>query len=126
MQDHDLDNVIALYEFAQSFLMKNVYRIDTVDYIVVYSPSGQSGETAFRFATAPVVTSTPSVTSTYASGTLIINYVLGDPQFISIVSGNNTIVLVVMDKTRANTWHAPVIPGVGTFGQFFSVGTNQT
>ncbi|KAG6888064.1 hypothetical protein C0995_010839 [Termitomyces sp. Mi166 len=97
------------------------------DYIVFYGPPGQIGETAFRFTSVPVVSTSSSVSSGFTNGTLIISYsLLSGSQFITIQSTNqSTVVVIVLDKITANTWHAPVIAGEGDFGQFFSIGTNQ-
>ncbi|RDB21488.1 putative beta-galactosidase A [Hypsizygus marmoreus] len=100
--------------------------IGTTDYIILYAPSSQTGETALRFTSAPTVLGPSSVTNTYSNGTLTLNYLLSGSQFITITSGGNALVMILMDKETANTWHAPTIPGTGTFGQFFSIGTNQT
>ena len=53
------------------------------------------------------------------------NYVLDGAQYVSIASGDTSVVLVLLDKATANRWHAPLIPGIGPFGNYFSVGTNQ-
>lgn len=43
---------------------------------------------------------------------------------MTIGSQDRSVVLVLMDKATANLWHAPVIPATGSFGNYFSVGTN--
>lgn len=97
-----------------------------VDYIVLYGPPGQTGETAFRFASAPIVSVPPFVSSDFSNGTLTISYsLLNASQFISIQDNQSKVVVIVLDKLTANTWHAPVIAGEGDFGQFFSIGTNR-
>ncbi|GLB41894.1 putative beta-galactosidase, domain 3 [Lyophyllum shimeji] len=75
---------------------------------------------------APTVANPPTVTSSFSNGTLTLNYSLAGSQFVTITSGSNVIVAIVLDKATANTWHAPTIPGSGPFKEFFSVGTNQT
>ncbi|KAF8078179.1 glycoside hydrolase family 35 protein [Lyophyllum atratum] len=100
--------------------------IGNIDYIVLYGPLGQTGETSFRFSNAPVVSKPPTVISSFSNGTLTLNYSLNGVQFITITSGGNTVVAIILDKATANTWHAPIIPGSGDFGEFFSLGTNQS
>lgn len=69
----------------------------------------------------------PGISSTFQSGILTLNYGLSGVHFVNITPGPaNPIVVVLMDKASANKWHAPIIAGSGTFGEFFSVGTNQT
>ncbi|KAG6881739.1 hypothetical protein C0992_000309, partial [Termitomyces sp. T32_za158] len=100
--------------------------LEEVDYIVFYGPPGQTGEMAFQFASAPVISVPPFVSSDFSNGTLTISYsFLTGSQFITIQHNQGTVVVIVLDKFTANTWHAPVIAGEGDFGQFFSIGTNQ-
>lgn len=97
-----------------------------VDYIVLYGLLGQTGETAFRFASAPILSAPSFVSSDFSNGILTISYPLSNgSQFITIQHDQSTVVVIVLDKFTANTWHAPVIAGEGDFGQFFSIGTNQ-
>lgn len=65
------------------------------------------------------------VNATFANGSLTLNYVLGESRFVSITSSGISAVIVILDKATALQWHAPDITGSGTFGNFFSIGTNQ-
>jgi len=47
-------------------------------------------------------------------------------QLVNIVVAGNQINVLLMDKLTAYTWHAPLIAESGTFGNFYSVGTNTT
>ncbi|KAH0584129.1 hypothetical protein H2248_009695 [Termitomyces sp. 'cryptogamus'] len=103
------------------------HSLEEVDYIVFYGPPGQTGETAFRFTSAPVISTPSSVSSDFINGTLTISYsFLSGSQFITIQNNQSMVVAIVLDKVTANTWHAPVISGEGDFGQFFSIGTNKS
>ncbi|KAJ6523799.1 hypothetical protein B0H10DRAFT_1974885 [Mycena sp. CBHHK59/15] len=53
-------------------------------------------------------------------------YTLNGSTFIPMKSGDTSIVVVLLDKQTANQWHAPIIAGSGEFGNFFSVGSNET
>ncbi|KAJ7714180.1 glycoside hydrolase family 35 protein [Mycena metata] len=102
--------------------------IDKTDYIILYAPSGQTGETSFVFSSAPNVNlaGVSGVSSTFSNGTLVLNYSVNGSAFVPITLGTTSIVAVILDKPTANQWHAPVIAGSGTFGNFFSIGSNQT
>ncbi|KAF5362341.1 hypothetical protein D9756_002224 [Leucocoprinus leucothites] len=100
--------------------------IDGVDYLVLYSPGGQAGETAFTFTSAPTVSAPTSVVSNFTGGVLTLHYTLSGIQPVTISAGRNKINVLIMDKATANTWHAPVIAESGTFGNYFSVGTNTS
>ncbi|KAK7048172.1 beta-galactosidase [Favolaschia claudopus] len=102
--------------------------IDNTDYIVFYAPAGQTGETSFTFDSAPNVNlaGTSGVSSTFSNGTLVLSYTLNGSSFVPITLGNASIVAVILDKSTANQWHAPLIAGSGTFGKIFSIGTNET
>lgn len=45
---------------------------------------------------------------------------------MTIVSAENKINILIMDKLTAYTWHAPIIAESGAFGNFYSIGTNTT
>lgn len=62
------------------------------------------------------------MTAKFADGTLTLSYTLEGSQFVRL----DGLVVILLDKATAYQWHAPLIPGKGTFGNFFSVGTNQT
>ncbi|PFH50283.1 glycoside hydrolase family 35 protein [Amanita thiersii Skay4041] len=102
--------------------------IGITDYIILYAPSGQTGETVMTFTTAPVVnvTGLSNVSSSFSNGMLTLSYSLSGSQFIPITSGNGSLVVIIMDKATANNWHAPVLAQSGTFGNYFSIGTNDT
>ncbi|KAF5316478.1 hypothetical protein D9619_006706 [Psilocybe cf. subviscida] len=101
--------------------------IDNTDYIILYAPPNQTGETAFVLSN-PVVnlSAAPGVSSKVANGLLMLNYVVGGTQTVSIRNGQTSLVVMIMDKSVANNWHAPLITGNGNFGNFFSIGTNST
>lgn len=69
----------------------------------------------------------PNVTSKFVSGLLTLNFNVGGSQIIPIQNGNNTLFIIIMDKTTVSTWHAPVIADVNIpFGNYFSIGTNTS
>ncbi|KAF8159357.1 glycoside hydrolase family 35 protein [Crassisporium funariophilum] len=104
--------------------------IGTTDYVILYAGLGQTGETAIQLLSAPTLDlpspAFPNVSSRFANGLLTLNYTVGGAQFIPIQSGTQSIVVAIMDKPTANTWHAPLLNKAGAFGNFFSVGTNDT
>ncbi|KAJ3561176.1 hypothetical protein NP233_g10355 [Leucocoprinus birnbaumii] len=101
--------------------------IDSSDTLILYAPSGQTGETAFTFASAPTVSAPPAISSNFTGGVLTLHYTLTTGiQSVTVSSGSNRINLLIMDKATANTWHAPVIAQSGMFGNYFSVGSNTT
>ncbi|KAF8892186.1 glycosyl hydrolases family 35-domain-containing protein [Infundibulicybe gibba] len=106
-------NTRILYSTAEIMTWTS---IGGVDYIILYAPSGQTGETAIRFASTPVVTTTNAPNLSQKFWITI----------VPITSGGVSIVLILMDKATANKWNAPIISGSGNFGQFFSVGTNTS
>lgn len=115
------------YREAQSRFDTHLYpSVDDVDYLLLYSPGGQTGETVFTFASAPTVSAPPNVFSNFTDGSLILHYTLTGIQFVTIVSTGNKINLLIMDKLTAYTWHAPIIAESGAFGNFYSIGTNTT
>ncbi|KAJ7505516.1 glycoside hydrolase family 35 protein [Mycena galericulata] len=105
--------------------------IDNTDYVIFYAPSGQTGETSFLFdlagpqAKADLV-GLSGVSSSILNGTLVLGYTLNGSVFVPITLGETNIVAILLDKQTANQWHAPIIAGPGQFGNFFSVGTNET
>jgi len=103
-------------------------RIDDTDFIILYAPANQTGETVFLTESEPTVnlTDAPDVSSSFSNGSLTLNYTLEGSHFIPIQVDGNSIVVVLMDKDVANDWHAPVIGAEGAFGNYFSVGTNET
>ncbi|KAJ7069972.1 glycoside hydrolase family 35 protein [Mycena amicta] len=97
--------------------------IDSTDYV------GKAEKTAFLFPSAPtVISSSPAagIASTFANGTLTLNYGLNGSSFVTITQGSTKIVAVILDKSTANQWHAPLIAGEGAFANYFSIGSNQT
>ncbi|KAJ6584740.1 glycoside hydrolase family 35 protein [Mycena capillaripes] len=102
--------------------------IDNTDYIIFYALSGQTGETSFLFDSEPTVNlaGTSGVTSTFSNGTLVLSYTLNGSAFVPITLGKTRIVAMILDKATANQWHAPLIAGPGPFGNYFSIGTNET
>ncbi|KAF8972779.1 glycoside hydrolase family 35 protein [Flammula alnicola] len=101
--------------------------IDSTDYVILYAPSGQTGETALKLSNPILdISAFPNITSRSENGLLTLNYAVAGSQMIHIQSGQNAVVVIIMDKTTANTWHAPVLSRPGPFGNFFSIGTNES
>ncbi|KAF5316479.1 hypothetical protein D9619_006705 [Psilocybe cf. subviscida] len=101
--------------------------IDNTDYIIIHAPPGQTGETAFVLSNPLVnLSDAPGASSKVVNGLLTLNYAVGGIQTVSIKDGETTLVVMIMDKSVANNWHAPIIAGSGNFGNFFSVGTNAS
>ncbi|KAJ7729673.1 glycoside hydrolase family 35 protein [Mycena maculata] len=105
--------------------------IDSTDYIIFYAESGQAGETSFLFDSARSLakadlTGLSGVSSSILNGSLVLNYSLNGTVFVPITFGETNIVAILLDKETAYQWHAPIIEGPGSFGNFFSVGTNET
>lgn len=98
------------------------------DYIILYAPSGQTGETVFKLATRPLVNTNGATNVQWAwvNGLLQLNYNLQGTAFVKIVSGNTSLSVLIFTKEIANTWHAPLINGNGPFSNFYSIGTNET
>ncbi|KAJ4474972.1 glycoside hydrolase family 35 protein [Lentinula aciculospora] len=119
------NQTLVLYSTAEIMTWST---IDTTDYIIMYAPPTQTGETVLLFASEPTVdtSNAPNVNSTYSNGTLILQYLLDGIQFVTIEHDNSMLVSIIMDKTVANQWHAPVLPGNGAFGNYFSIGSNET
>ncbi|KAG9102571.1 hypothetical protein FRC06_001765 [Ceratobasidium sp. 370] len=101
--------------------------IDNVDYLVLYAGKNQTGETALVLPSAPQVDlhGSGTVQSTYNStaGILYLNYALSGSSFVAV--GSNLMV-VILEKRVALTWHAPVIAGQGVHGKFYGIGSNET
>ncbi|KZV68017.1 glycoside hydrolase family 35 protein [Peniophora sp. CONT] len=97
------------------------------DYLVLYAQPGENGETVLKFDGEPTVdlTEAPAATSSYEDGLLILNYALDGDQYIDI-EGNSTFTVVILDKTSAYNWHAPILAGEGDFPNFFSIGSNSS
>ncbi|KAF7346101.1 Beta-galactosidase [Mycena sanguinolenta] len=53
-------------------------------------------------------------------------YTLSGSSFVPITLGSANIVAIILDKATANQWHAPIIAGPGPFGNYFSIGSNET
>ncbi|KAI0318758.1 glycoside hydrolase family 35 protein [Amylostereum chailletii] len=102
--------------------------IDGRDYLVFYAGAGETGETMFKLANIPTVTITEASTAStsFADGLLTVNFGLKGTQYIDIDGNDVALTLVVLEKAVANEWHAPVIAAEGTFGAYFSVGSNET
>ncbi|THH33329.1 hypothetical protein EUX98_g843 [Antrodiella citrinella] len=97
------------------------------DYIILYAPAGQTGETVLTFGSAPQVdlTNALGVNISVSKDTITLNYALGAPAFTSIKTGGKSVVVVTMQKETALNWHAVDLPGDGNFGNYFSIGTNS-
>ncbi|THV02456.1 glycoside hydrolase family 35 protein [Dendrothele bispora CBS 962.96] len=102
--------------------------IDDTDYIILYAPAGQTGETVFLSDEEPTVDllDAPIASSSFSNGALVLNYTLDGSHFIHIQIDGKSVTVILMDKTVADRWHAPVISAEGTFGNYFSIGTNET
>ncbi|KAJ3760155.1 glycoside hydrolase family 35 protein [Lentinula raphanica] len=102
--------------------------IDATDYIILYAPPSQTGETVISFETQPTVdlSNAPNVNATFSNGTLALQYLLEGSQFVTIENDKAKLVVMIMDKTVANSWHAPLLSGSGAFDNYFSIGSNET
>ncbi|KAI0690966.1 glycoside hydrolase family 35 protein [Cytidiella melzeri] len=103
--------------------------VDQTDYIILYAPTGQSAEVMLTFSGAPEVnlSGAPGVAATTTNNTLTLNNLVGSPAWIPVtVDGKIVTILAIMDKGTAGLWHAPVIAASGTFGNYFSIGSNQS
>lgn len=104
------------------------FRIDNDDYVILYAPSGQSGETALSFPSnsmAELKSAQGGVSAEVSQNTVTLNYDLGPPSFTTLSGGGKTVIVITMQKETALNWHAVDIPGGGNFGNYFSIGTNQ-
>ncbi|KAJ3852093.1 glycoside hydrolase family 35 protein [Lentinula lateritia] len=119
------NQIVILYSTAEIMTWSTV---DAIDYIILYAPPTQLGETVFVFDSEPTVdvNNASNVNSTFSNGTLTLQYLLNGSQFVTVKHGNLTLVAIIVDKTVANRWHAPVLPGNGEFRNYFSVGSNET
>ncbi|OBZ69864.1 putative beta-galactosidase A [Grifola frondosa] len=102
--------------------------IDKSDYIILYAPEGQTGESLFQFHSEHSVnlTNAPAVAAISTNDTVTLNYQLGPSKYVSVNTGGRTIVVLLLSKETAGQWHVPVIPSNSNFGEYFSVGTNQS
>ncbi|SJL04082.1 related to Probable beta-galactosidase C [Armillaria ostoyae] len=103
--------------------------IGDTDYLILYAPEGQTGETAFLLSTELKVSNlqdAPGASATLSDGRLTLQYTLKGSQSIPIQLQSTKFVVILLDKATAYQWHAPIIEGSGTFGNFFSIGTNET
>ncbi|KAL1696048.1 glycoside hydrolase family 35 protein [Schizophyllum commune] len=120
--------IVVDYVFGQSetTVLYSTADIDSKDFIVLYAGKGQTGQTALLFAEEPDVSTEDgsSVEYSFADGVLTIDYTLDGLEAVSINNGN--LVLLLADKSTANTWSAPDIQGEGDWGKFFSIGTNSS
>ncbi|TCD69623.1 hypothetical protein EIP91_006848 [Steccherinum ochraceum] len=118
-------NTRVLYSTAEIMTWTT---INNQDYIIIYAPSKQTGETVLAFSSQPSVDTTNAigVNASATGNNVTLNYSLGDPAFTNIRAGGKTVVVVTMQKETALNWHAVDIPGSGTFGNYFSIGTNQS
>ena len=101
--------------------------ISNDDYIILYAPSGQTGETVLTFNSRPSVDTktAPGVQSSVSGNTVTLTYTLGSPAFTRISFGFKTVVVGTMAKETALNWHAVDLPNGGSFGNYFSLGTNS-
>ncbi|KAI0339557.1 glycoside hydrolase family 35 protein [Trametopsis cervina] len=103
--------------------------IDQTDYIIFYVPTGQSVEIMLTFSDDPIVdlSDAHGAAASISNNTLTVNHILGPTAWIPVTVGvQRSTVLIIMDKATASNWHAPVIPGSNEFGNYFSIGTNQS
>lgn len=98
-----------------------------MDYLLLYTPVGQTGETAIQLEN-PVLNLSdfPNVSSRFSNGLLTLDYTVGGNQLISIQDGNKNLGVMILDKHTAYGWHAPILAQNGTFSNYFSVGSNDT
>lgn len=80
------------------------------------------------FSSTPTVNlkNAPGVNASVSQNNVTLNYALGDPAFTTIQAGSQSIVFITMQKEIALQWHAVDIPASGDFGNYFSIGTNQS
>ncbi|KAJ3735068.1 glycoside hydrolase family 35 protein [Lentinula guzmanii] len=118
-------HTVILYSTAEIMTWST---IDTTDYIILYAPPTQMGETAFLFDSQPTIdlSNGPNVNMTFTNGTLTLQYLLDGSQFVIIEGDDLKLVVIIMDKTVANQWHAPVVSGNRAFSNYFSIGSNET
>ncbi|KAJ3994765.1 glycoside hydrolase family 35 protein [Lentinula boryana] len=119
------NQTVILYSTAEIMTWST---IDTTDYIILYAPPTQMGETAFLFDFQPTIdlSNGPNVNMTFSNGTLTLQYLLDGSQFVMIEGDDLKLVVIIMDKTVANQWHAPVVSGNKAFSNYFSIGSNET
>ncbi|PPQ68112.1 hypothetical protein CVT26_005733 [Gymnopilus dilepis] len=97
--------------------------IGSVDYVLLFAPAGQTGETAIQLAKPTLdLSKLPNVSSRFSNGLLTLNYAVGGSQLVTIEDGNRTIGVVILDKRTAYNWHAPILAKQATFGNYFSIG----
>ncbi|KIJ54226.1 glycoside hydrolase family 35 protein [Sphaerobolus stellatus SS14] len=118
-------NTVLLYSTAEIMTWTV---IDKTDHIILYAPKGQNGESVFLLANEPTVSfnGATNVQSTWSNGTLRLNYSLLGSSVVDIQVGKTRIRVIILEKGIANSWHAPLINGNGTFANFYSIGTNET
>ncbi|KAF8882056.1 glycoside hydrolase family 35 protein [Gymnopilus junonius] len=119
-----LDSKILVTDFSAIMTWTT---IDSVDYVLLFAPAGQTGETAIHLED-PVLNLSESlnVSSRFANGLLTLNYAVGGNQLISIQDGSKSLGIIVLDKYTAYSWHAAVLARDGNFGNYFSIGSNDT
>ncbi|KDR78586.1 hypothetical protein GALMADRAFT_244026 [Galerina marginata CBS 339.88] len=119
-----LNKVRVLYSTAEIMTWTT---IGTTDYLILFAPPGQTGETAIQLS-SPVLnlSAFPNISSRSANGLLTLNYAVGGVKVVPIQNGNNTLTVIIMDKNTAKKWHAPILSATGTFADYFSIGTNDT
>ena len=102
--------------------------IDDRDYLILYAGANEVGETVLRLPRDVTVITTEARTLSYSfmEEGLIINYGVHGSQYVDIVGDGVKLTVIVLEKAVAYSWHAPVIAGVGDFGSYFSIGTNET
>lgn len=101
--------------------------MDDIEYIVFYALKGQTGETVFDLNDPPISisSSTVNVNHTVSGSTVTLNYILDGASFVTISCGPKSVVAVILEKQVALQWHATDLTGDGTYGNYFSVGTNR-
>ncbi|KAG9081614.1 hypothetical protein FS749_007538 [Ceratobasidium sp. UAMH 11750] len=101
--------------------------IDNVDYLILYAGKNQTGETALVLPSAAQInlhdSSTVQAAYNSTAGILYLNYTLSGSSFVSV--GSN-LVVAILEKPVALSWHAPVIAGQGAHGKFYGIGSNET
>jgi hypothetical protein len=105
--------------------------MNDTDYIVLYAKAGQSGETSFILPEAPgqITASNPSINITSDGTALTLNYALSGLDVVDLTfssSSSMNVKIILMDRDTAGKWHAPILANDDPFGNFFSIGSNET
>ncbi|GJJ13402.1 hypothetical protein Clacol_007656 [Clathrus columnatus] len=76
--------------------------IDNTDYVLLYAPQGQTGETAFVLSTRPQVsTNGANVSYDWTNGILKMNYLLNGTSFVDVKFQRTSLRVMLLDKQTA-------------------------